>query len=343
MCSIRKLVQLFLIVAAAVSCSLSAASSQLIVKDLVWTQVAGQPLKLDIYAPALNTIGGQAPVLIVYHGGGWLVNNKSIMDQMSDYVASHSELMVVNVDYRLLSANQNTTRMNQIVEDALGAVAWVKSHIAGYGGNPDKVAVTGDSAGGHLAAMVLMATDKLSVTGFTQGPIGFNPSYIPPGTSLDQLDLQVQAAVISYGALDLFSPRFDNFETAENGFWKWGNAEPRGIFGPGIDKTSQPEYYRALSPIALIPNVQQRRLPAQWLHVGSKDQLTTAELAQAYVDKLHANGQQAELTIYPGYNHAYLDNNCNEYLGHCFDRDAPVVLDAMIRFLQRELSGPSAH
>ncbi|WP_337880596.1 alpha/beta hydrolase [Rheinheimera sp.] len=309
---------------------------QTLAKDKVWTQAGQTELKLDIYKAASTK--DKAPVLIIYHGGGWLVNNKSIMDSTAHYLASHSGLLVVNADYRLLSADNNSTTMNQIVEDALGAVAWVKQHIAGYGGDPSRIAVTGDSAGGHLAAMVVLSADKLSQQGFSKGPGGYKPSYIPDGKTAEQLDLSVQAAVISYGALDLTAAGFANFETAENGFWKWGNAEPRGIFGPEINRSDNPEYYRALSPVSLIPDAKVRRLPAQFVHVGSKDQLTTPELASSYVEKLRAAGQKAELKIYQGYNHAYLDNGCNEFLGHCFERDAPVVLNDMIAFLQRELA-----
>lgn len=318
------------------SCTALAQEVVTLAKDKVWTKAGQTELKLDIYKAASSQ--DKAPVLIIYHGGGWLVNNKSIMDSTAQYLAGHSGLLVVNADYRLLSADGNSTTMNQIVEDALGTVAWVKQHIAEYGGDPSRIAVTGDSAGGHLAAMVVLSADKLSQQGFSKGPNGYKPSFIPAGKTAEQLDLTVQAAVISYGALDLSSPGFANFETAENGFWKWGNAEPRGIFGSAITRAKNPDYYAALSPVSLIPDAKVRKLPAQFVHVGSKDQLTTPELASSYVDKLRAAGQQAELKIYPGYNHAYLDNGCNEFLGHCFDRDAPVVLNDMIVFLQRELA-----
>ncbi|HAN79268.1 MAG TPA: alpha/beta hydrolase, partial [Bacteroidales bacterium] len=60
----------------------------------------------------------------------------------------NAEYIVCNVNYRLLTANDNTTGMNEIIEDAFGAVLWVKENIKQYGGNSAKIAVTGDSAGG---------------------------------------------------------------------------------------------------------------------------------------------------------------------------------------------------
>ena len=114
-------------------------------QDIEWVKVKGFSLTTDIYSPqkAVKPL----PVLVIFHGGGWLVNNKSIMNDMALYMASHADLVVVNMNYMLLGDNNNSTTVNEIVEDALGAVLWVKDHIQNYGGDPAKIAVTGDSAG----------------------------------------------------------------------------------------------------------------------------------------------------------------------------------------------------
>ncbi|HEY9117208.1 MAG TPA: alpha/beta hydrolase, partial [Roseivirga sp.] len=117
-------------------------------KDIVFASPEGYDLTLDVYTP--GTGKSSYPVLVIFHGGGWLMNTKAIMDEMSAYVASNAEYVVVNVNYRLLSAQNNTVTMNEIVEDVFGAVLWVKDNISSYKGNPKEVAVTGDSAGGHL-------------------------------------------------------------------------------------------------------------------------------------------------------------------------------------------------
>src|SRR5690606_38931863 len=98
--------------------------------DVMWAEPKGHSLTMDIYTP--NNGKTNYPVLIIYHGGGWLINDKSIMDEMSQYIASNSNYVVCNVDYRLLTANDNTTTMNEIIEDAMGAVLWVKEHITKY-------------------------------------------------------------------------------------------------------------------------------------------------------------------------------------------------------------------
>jgi len=100
-------------------------------------------------------------VLVIFHGGGWLLNNKSIMTDLADSVATRTDIITVNVNYRLLSDADNTTTVGQILEDAMGVVLWAKQNIQCYGSDPTKVGITGDSAGGHLAAMVTVAGRNL--------------------------------------------------------------------------------------------------------------------------------------------------------------------------------------
>ena len=123
-----------------------------LVKDIIWASPEGFDLTLDIYSPKSEE---KLPVLIIYHGGGWLINDKSIMDQMSQYIATNSKYVVCNVNYRLLSDKENSISMHEIVEDAFGALLWVNENIHKYNGDNSKIAVTGDSAGAHLAAMIV--------------------------------------------------------------------------------------------------------------------------------------------------------------------------------------------
>lgn len=306
-------------------------------RDIVYATPAGQALALDIYQPVRQGIAGPMPVLLIFHGGGWLINNKSIMQQMAEYVATQADIVVVNVDYRLLSANYNTTRLYQIVEDALGATLWVQHNIARYQGDPARVAVTGDSAGGHLAAMVVLGGQNLSSKSFASRIPGFNPSYLPPGATAESIQasggIRVQAAVLSYAVFDLQARAFAEFETAKNGFWAMGNASPRGFFGAGITLNTHPELYQALSPQWLIPRASSRQLPPQFVHVGSRDGLTSPESARLYVDTLQSAGQPARLKIYDGLQHAYLDSGCSAYFGTCFTQEAIAPLNDIIGFL----------
>ncbi|RYZ80233.1 MAG: alpha/beta hydrolase, partial [Moraxellaceae bacterium] len=170
-------------------------------KNITWASPKNFALTADIYVP--STGKAKYPVLVIYHGGGWLINNNSVMNSMSEYVASHGEFVVANMNYRLLPDNNNTTTMNEIVEDAFGGLLWVKDNIAQYGGDPARVAITGDSAGGHLATMILMSGRNLETNGFSGKTLGFKPSYLPKRKTAERVaktdGLKVQAAVISYG------------------------------------------------------------------------------------------------------------------------------------------------
>ena len=122
------------------------------------------------------------------------------------------------------------------------------------------------------------------------------------------------------------------FETAQNPFWKWGNASPRGLFGDGISVESHEQYYKAVSPLYLLPEAGYK-LPPQFVLVGSKDGLTTPEVASGYVSVLKAAGQQVEFKIYEGKGHGFLDSGCNDYTKGCFKDLATPTLDDMIKFL----------
>ena len=115
-------------------------------QNVLWASPQNVDLAMDIYTPSSGR--ESYPVVVMFHGGGFLLNDKSIMDQAAAYLATNSEYVICNVDYRLLSDNGNTTTLDAIVGDAFGAVLWVKDNIDQYSGNPQQIAVTGDSAGG---------------------------------------------------------------------------------------------------------------------------------------------------------------------------------------------------
>lgn len=306
-------------------------------RDIVWEE--DHKLTLDIHVP--QTGESPYPVLVIYHGGGWLINDNSIMESMSEFMAREGEFVVANMNYRLLGDNNNTTTINQIVEDALGGLLWVKEHIGNYGGDPQRIAVTGDSAGGHLSAMTLLANPGLGTTGFNNNSLRFTPSYLPEGKTPADIatedGLRVQAAIISYGAFDMLAAARGGFEKPDNFFWQMGGAEARGLFGNAVNAEDHPEYYRAVSPLYLIPQAEEYRLPPQFVHVGSRDKTTPPTAVKAYVDRLEEKGQDVTYKVYNDLDHAFLDSGCNEHLGSCFDTHAVEPLRDIIEFLEGNL------
>jgi arylformamidase len=106
--------------------------------------------KLDIFAPDRK---GPHPVLIYFHGGYWRRFGKADRSFLAPPV-TQAGVMLISVDYALCP----TVTLDELVAQCRRAVAWIADHIAAHGGDPDRLYVAGESAGGHIAAM-MAATD----------------------------------------------------------------------------------------------------------------------------------------------------------------------------------------
>jgi acetyl esterase/lipase len=240
------------------------------IADLPYVEGAPRAQWLDIYRHKDHPVG--APVLFYIHGGGWVIGKKEEQGlPMMNHLASQG-WVCVTINYRL----SPKVAFPEHLLDCKRALAWVRAHIAEYGGDPDCVVVSGGSAGGHLAALMALTADRRD---------------LQPG--FEDVDLSLRAAVPIYGVYD-FTNR-DKF---------YGKGRGR-MFAKMIMKTTpeaNPDLYRLASP---MDQVRQDAPPFLVIH-GSNDTLVNVGEARGFVKLLRAASSSpvvyAEL---PGTQHAF--------------------------------------
>jgi acetyl esterase/lipase len=121
--------------------------------------------RLDVITPSAAGAApadgaGPQPVYVYFHGGGWTSGDKA---SLTKYCASQAEggMVAVNVNYR----RAPRFHMAHVLQDANAALAWVRDNIAGFGGDPARIVLGGDSAGGQIAALLAAASFRPELAG----------------------------------------------------------------------------------------------------------------------------------------------------------------------------------
>ncbi len=182
-------------------------------KNIVYKKVDTLALGLDIYEK--KGLSGSVPALIFIHGGGWSKGKRSdYLPYLIDF--AEKGYVTVTVSYRLSGA----AHFPAAVEDVKCAVRWVRAHASQYGIDPDRIALIGGSAGGHLALMA-----------------GYSDDNRFAGECHDTVTARVQAVVDLYGPVDLTT------EYARNRRESIGFTGHSWQEAPGLYKAASPRFY----------------------------------------------------------------------------------------------------
>lgn len=118
-------------------------------RDITVDGAAG-PLSARLYTPSGT---GPFPVVVYFHGGGWVLASKEVYDGGARGLASSAQALVISVDYRLAPEHKFPAAWM----DAVAAYRWTLANARNFGGNPRLVALAGESAGGNLAVATAIA------------------------------------------------------------------------------------------------------------------------------------------------------------------------------------------
>lgn len=120
---------------------------------------------VDLYLPKQRTHAGPLPVVAFVHGGGWRAGDRRRYLSQAAHLVSSGDYAAVAIGYRLTDEAQWPAQ----IHDCKAAIRWIRGHAAQYGLNVDKIGVTGESAGGHLATLLATSGSADALAG-TLGP-----------------------------------------------------------------------------------------------------------------------------------------------------------------------------
>lgn len=121
----------------------------------------GGDLPATVYLPGVGTVGAAAlPVILYFHGGGWVIADRKVYDGGARGLAKQTGAIVVSVDYRQAPEHKFPAAW----DDALAAYRWLTLNAAEIGGDPARLALAGESAGGNLAVATAVAARTAGLT-----------------------------------------------------------------------------------------------------------------------------------------------------------------------------------
>jgi pectinesterase len=202
-------------------------------RDIIYTTLENTPfgkreLHLDLFRPQKE---GKYPTLIMIHGGGWRAGNKSLQAPMAEMIAAHG-FVTITVEYQL----SLEAKYPAAVHNIKSAIRWARANAAKYNIDADKIAISGCSAGGHLASLV----------GLTNGIEKFEGTM-----GNNKFSSKVQAIIDMDGLLSFLAPlslKINQRPDAPDVFWLGG------VFSeiPATWKDASPIYWANKNSVPMM-------------------------------------------------------------------------------------------
>ena len=255
-----------------------------VIRSVVFREVAGVRLKVDIYKPRRQK--GDAddelregpeprllPSLIYIHGGAWVIGSRRQSPFMM-FELAQAGYVVFAISYRLAPRFP----MPAGIEDCKAAIAWVRAHAAEYGGTPAAV-VLGGSAGGHLTAMMALSPNE--------------PRFQP---GFETADTRIRGAVVFYG-LPEFVPLIES-RGSGSVVARWLLEDI--VFGKRL--SDDREFFHVCQPTSYMSKMA----PPLLLIHGQNDTLIPVRTSRLFAEALRkAGAPRVELCEIPGAQHAF--------------------------------------
>ena len=241
--------------------------------EVVYKTISGRDLKLDLYYPTAKR-SEKHPVIVFTHGGGWAAGSR--YKAASGSFANVFErlikegFVIAPVTYRLAKKNSNVA-MRDCVIDCKDAIRYLAGNSEDFGIDPMRICVMGDSAGGHIAQMLVLTA----------------PGQLPGDPTLAETDYRMVAGVSWYGPCDFEKMELFNHDDRKDFKDRFAARILDSDSGP-TDKLAR---YREVSPI----NYLSKESPPLLMIQGDKD--TTIPVKHAHYMKQKASDAEAPVEI----------------------------------------------
>ena len=160
------------------------------------------PIPVRLYVPEGS--GQDLPVFVTFHGGGWVIGDFETHDPVCRALTNQVGCLVLSVDYRLAPEHP----FPAAVEDCFEAVEWVAEYAEDVGGDPERIAVGGDSAGGNLTAAVTLLSRDMDGPELVHQSLIYPAVNSPALETFDSYEENAEGYFLEYQSMEWFYERY---------------------------------------------------------------------------------------------------------------------------------------